>query len=95
MSLLIPLGNEATDWYDVTVAAGTPVSIFISSDVDGEAANDRVRFQVAFKAGVDNYQPLDIITPGDIAAKGVIAASGTFGIRRLEGDYDAALYTEE
>lgn len=95
MSLLIPLGNEATAWFDVVVAAGTPVSIFISSDVDGEAANDKVRFQVAFKAGVGNYQPFDVITAPDISTKGVIAATGTFGIRRLAGDYAAALYTEE
>lgn len=81
-SVLIAVGNTAADSADVTVAAGTPVTIFLTESATGPVDSD-ARVEVKAKAAGGTYHVIDQITGLRPAA--VIDGPGTYRVSRIAG----------
>lgn len=79
---LIAVGNSAADSADITVAAGTPVMIFLTESADGPV-DSNARVEVKAKSAGGTYHVIGQITGMDPAR--VIDGPGTYRVSRIAG----------
>ena len=94
MANLITIGTTTSAWFDVTVAAGSPKTLFIIDTGAGVPIASGPKYELAHKTSGSAYNVIAELNTNNILQFGGLAFPGVYGVRRIANGYSSGMDVE-